>query len=467
LTRPNILLINCDDLGYGDLGCYGSPLNATPVLDQLAADGMLFSDFYMASSVCSPSRGAMLTGCYPPRIGFGEFDGLSVLFPGHRLGLHPDEITIAAVLANAGYATKAVGKWHCGDQRPFLPTAHGFDSYYGIPYSNDMGRQGKPEEQPQPEPDAWPRLPVVPYPPLPLMLDDEVLEAQPDQTSLTARFVDECLRFMRTNVDRRWFLYLAHIYVHLPLYVPEPFVRESRNGAYGGAVAAIDWAAGVLLAELARLGIADDTIVVFTSDNGSRGDGGGRNLPLNGRKATTWEGGLRVPCIVRWPRQVAAGSVTSELATSMDFYPTFAEVAGADLPADRVVDGHSLLGLLTGESPSSARQTFFYYWMNDLEAVRAGRWKLQIARQGEEVRELYDLVDDVGETRNVFSERPEVVHELMRHVEHARAELGDARLGITGSGTRPAGAVDAPTTLTVYDPDHPYFLAEYDLLDRG
>jgi arylsulfatase A-like enzyme len=461
------LLINCDDLGYGDLGCYGSTLNATPVLDQLAADGMLFTDFYMASSVCSPSRGALLTGCYPPRIGFGEFEGLPVLFPGHRLGLHPDEITIAAVLSNAGYATKAVGKWHCGDQQAFLPTRHGFDSYYGIPYSNDMGRQVPPPGQPPADPDVPSRLPVVPYPPLPLLLDNDVLEAQPDQVSLTARFVDESIRFIRVHRDQPWFLYLAHIYVHLPLYVPDRFLRDSRNGPYGGAVAAIDWAAGVLLAELARQGLADDTIVIFTSDNGSRGDHGGSNLPLRGRKATTWEGGLRVPCIVRWPGHVAAGSVTTAMATAMDFYPTLAGIAGARLPNDRVIDGRDLRALIEGETEQSPHEAFFYYWMNDLEAVRVGRWKLHLARFGEPVDLLYDLESDPAESVDRFNDRPDVVAGLMRHVERARADLGDARLGVVGSGARSIGVVDEPTTLTVYDPNHPYFISEYDLADRG
>jgi arylsulfatase A len=468
--RPNILLINCDDLGYGDLGCYGSTANATPALDRLAADGVRFTDFYMASPVCSPSRAALLTGCYPPRIGFGEFDGHTVLFPGHRLGLHPDEVTIAKVLSAAGYATKLVGKWHCGDQPPFLPTRHGFDGYFGLPYSNDMGRQVWYEGLPPIAEfmrDLGLQLPVDEMPPLPLMLDDEVLEAQPDQASLTARYVDECVRFLRANVSTPFFLYLAHIYVHIPIYVLERFASASRNGTYGAAVESIDWATDVLLHELARLGLDERTIVIFTSDNGSRGRDGGSNLPLRGAKASTWEGGMRVPCIARWPGRIPAGLVSPAMATAMDLFPTLANLAAAPVPHDRVIDGRDISALLFEASATSPHDAFLYYRGNDLEAVRSRNWKLFVARKGEAVDELYDLDADIAESTNVFDAHPDVVAKLMPHVERARVELGDARLGITGTATRPAGVVDHPVTLTTYDPSHPYCIAEYDLPDRG
>ena len=466
---PNIVLMNCDDLGYGDLGCYGSSRNDTPALDRLAAEGLRFKDFYMASPVCSPSRAALLTGCYPLRIGFGEFDGLPVLFPGQRLGLHPDEVTIADLLRTAGYATKHVGKWHCGDQPPFLPTRHGFDGSYGIPYSNDMGRQRTSVGQPD-----WPKLLAAAgitiaaeYPPLPLLLDDEVIEQQPEQASLTARFVEESVRFMRANRDRPFFLYLAHIYVHLPIYVQPRFARASRNGVYGAAVASIDWAADVLLTELHRLGLDDDTIVIFTSDNGSRArDEGGSNAPLRGKKGDTWEGGMRVPCIVRWPGRIHAGTMSSELATAMDLLPTLASIANVEHPRNRTIDGRDISGLLYGEA-TTPHDAFFYYRGNSLEAVRSGEWKLHVAREGVEVRELYHLGSDAGEAHNVAPDHADVVAALDGHAARARAELGDARLRIAGRGVRPAGVVTEATTQTVFDPDYPYYAAEYDLSDRG
>ncbi len=468
--QANVILINCDDLGYGDLGCYGSTANDSPHLDRMAAEGVRFTDFYMASPVCSPSRAALLTGCYPPRIGFGDLDGLGVLFPGHRLGINPSEITIAKVLEEAGYATKLVGKWHCGDQPAFLPTRHGFGSYYGIPYSNDMGRQAWPEDRPplaELLASVGLELPTPVMPPLPLLTDEAVIEAQPDQSTLTTRFVEESVRFLRANHDRPFFLYLAHIYVHVPIYVQEGFARASRNGSYGAAVVAIDWAAGVLFAELRRLGIDEETLVVFTSDNGSRGQDGGSNEPLRGRKGTTWEGGMRVPCIARWPGRIPAGSTCSSLATAMDLYPTIAALADAEVPPDRTIDGRDITALLLDATSPSPHEAFLYYLGNDLQAVRSGRWKLHLAKRGQPMEELYDLGADIGETTNVFVDHPDVVAELLRHAERSRDELGDGRLGIEGTGVRPVGEVSDPVTLTTFDPDHPYYLSEYDLTDRG
>lgn len=459
MDRPNIVLINCDDLGYGDLGCYGSQLHDTPALDRMAAEGVRFTDFYMASPVCSPSRGALLTGCYPPRIGFGSFEGLPVLFPGQPVGLPDTEVSIGRLLSDAGYATLMVGKWHCGDQPGFLPTNHGFDRYFGLPYSNDMGRQsGTPTD---------PTGDQLGYPPLPLLDDDEVIEQQPDQASLTGRYVTEVLRFLRAHRDRPFFVYLAHLYVHLPIYVQERFADASRNGRYGAAVASIDWATGVLLHELERLGLDERTLVVFTSDNGAldRPDGGS-NLPLRGHKGTTWEGGLRVPAIARWPGRIAPGGTCDQLVTSMDLYPTFASLAGTEPPADRIIDGHDLAPLLF-EGRGSPRESFAYYVMDDLCAVRAGRWKLHVARHGEPVAELYDLVDDPGETHDVHAEHPDVVARLEVLAEQHRRQLGDARLGVRGDEVREIGRVEHAATLTTYDPSHPYYAAEYDLPDRG
>ena len=453
ITPPNIVLVNCDDLGYGDLGCYGSTRNPTPALDRLAAEGCRFTDFYMASPVCSPSRGAMMTGCYPPRIGFGDFDGRWVLFPGMACGLNPEEIAVARLLKRAGYATRLVGKWHCGDQKPFLPTHHGFDGYFGLPYSNDMGRQ-------QPDDD---------YPPLPLIRGDDVIQQQPDQAALTERYVEDSVRFMRENRDRPFFLYLAHMHVHLPIFTPDRFMRESTNGRYGAGVMAIDWAMDAILDELARLGLEDNTLVIFTSDNGSRASGeGGSNDPLRGTKGTTWEGGMRVPCIARWPGRIPPGSTCRGLATAMDFYPTFAKLAGVKLPDDRTIDGRDLSGTLFsgGESPSP-HELFFYYRANNLEAVRDTRWKLHVRKKDEVIRELYDLEADPGETMDLADHNPEVVERLTAAIARCRHDLGDDAEGIAGDNVRPHGRVSNPDTLTHYDPTHPYIMAMYDLQDRG
>ncbi|MBA3302813.1 MAG: sulfatase [Acidimicrobiia bacterium] len=462
--RPNVVLINCDDLGYGDLGCYGSELNRTPTLDGLAADGLRFDSFYMASPVCSPSRAALLTGCYPPRIGFGSFDGLPVLFPGQPVGLPDSEISLGRLLSSAGYRTQMIGKWHCGDQPAFLPTNHGFDHWFGLPYSIDMGRQAHPTSGPFAPPEG--REPFQ-LNPLPLMLDREVIEQQPDQSSLTERYVVEAVRFLRAVRPDPFFLYLAHLYVHVPIYVQERFARRSGNGPYGAAVESIDWATEVILYELRSLGLEDDTIVVFTSDNGSRGVDGGSNQPLRGAKATTWEGGMRVPCIVRWPGHVTPGRVTKEVATAMDLYPTLAGLCGADLAEDRTIDGRDIAPLLLTDDAPSPHEAFFYYWMDDLEAVRVGRWKLHYAKHPTRGTELYDLEADPGERTNLAEAHPEVIAAIEVHAEGARASLGDALQGRKGGDVRPIGRVEHGVTLTTYDPEHPYYLAEYDLTDRG
>ena len=452
IEKPNIILVNCDDLGYGDLGCYGSKVNKTPVIDKMASEGKKFTSFYMASPVCSPSRGAMMTGCYPPRIGFGSFDGQWVLFPGQGIGLNPNEKTIASILKGASYHTMLIGKWHCGDQKEFLPTKHGFDSYYGLPYSNDMGRQMRSGSE---------------YPPLPLLVDDEVLQEQPDQVSLTERYVEQGVKFIRKNKNHPFFLYFAHMHVHLPLYAPERFMKQSENGAYGAAVECVDWAMGVILHELEQQGLTNKTLVIFTSDNGSRGDHGGSNVPLRGEKGTTWEGGQRVPCIAYWPETIKGGTVCDEIITSMDFYPTFAKLGEGSIPQDRIIDGKDISRILMYEEGKSTRETFFYYFKNNLEAVRCGKWKLHIRKKNEEINELYDLDNDIGETSNLYGEYPDIVNRLLEYIEACRIDLGDESHGIIGKNIRPAGRVENPDTLTHYNSDHPYIVAMYDKEDRG
>lgn len=457
--QPNIIVINCDDLGYGDLGCYGSTRNPTPHLDQLAAEGIRFTDFYAGSPICTPSRAALMTGCYPPRISMAEFDGRWVLFPGQRYGLNPAEKTIASLLKEVGYATKIVGKWHCGDQKEFLPTRHGFDSYFGIPYSNDMGRQSE----------------IDTYPPLPLMRNEEAIQEQPDQAGITERYVEESIRFIRDNQEQPFFLYFAHMYVHLPIYAPDAFMQASENGRYGAGVMMIDWSVGMLMYELERLGLTENTIVIFTSDNGSRArDEGGSNQPLRAYKGTSWEGGIRVPCIMRWPAQIPAGIESSEIVTMMDICPTLATIAGTQLSTDRIIDGRDIRPLMVGEPDArSPHEAFFYYIMNHLMAVRVGKWKLHVNTfdwsqvQVVPMTGLYDLEADIGETTDLSAERPDIVAMLEAKLAACRQDIGDASSGVVGQNIRPVGQVDTPTTLTHHDPDHPYMIALYDLKDRG
>lgn len=453
MDSPNVILINCDDLGYGDLGCYGSEINRTPNIDRMAAEGIRFTDFYSGSSVCSPSRGALMTGCYPRRIGFGSFGGRWVLFPGQEYGLSTDEKSVATLLKEKDYTTMCIGKWHCGDQREFFPTRHGFDHYYGLPYSNDMGRQVGREDR---------------YPPLPLLEDEEVIQEQPDQAALTERYVEKAVRFIRDNRGGPFFLYLAHMYVHLPLYAPDRFMRESENGAYGAAVACVDWAVSVILDELKELGLDEDTMVIFTSDNGSRGDHGGSNAPLRGGKGTSWEGGYRLPCIIRWPGHVEPGQVSDAMVSSIDLMPTICEAAGAAVPQDRIIDGRSMVPHFGGSAGRyDVRDTFFYYYKDQLDAVRFKEWKLHVRRRDDEVAELYNLDDDVAESGNVYEAHPDVVSLLEEKLAECRADLGDEAAGEQGSGCRPCGVVSDPKELTEYDENHPYIIAIYDLEDAG
>ncbi len=471
--KPNVVLINCDDLGYGDLGCYGSKKNDTPYLDELADGGRLFTDFYMASPVCSPSRGAMMTGCYPPRIGFGSFNGEVVLFPGDELGLNPNEKTIATLLKEIGYKTMHVGKWHCGDQPEFLPTNHGFDDYYGIPYSNDMGRKET----------------STIFPPLPLVKGKDVIQEQPDQTSITERYTEKCIEFIKDNKTNPFFLYLGHMHVHLPLYAPQYFVERSRNGDYGACVMAIDWSTGAIVNALKENGIYDNTIIMFTSDNGSRNDFGESNGVLRGGKMETWEGGQRVPFIVHWNGTIEP-TKTDGLISSLDIYTSLAKMCGAEVPKDRVIDGIDLSDLILGKTEESKRNTFYYYMANSLEAVRVNNYKLRVSKprfsrseadvvkgsdkvpkpeidDNIEAYELYDLKLDPSESKNIFNEKSDIVEKLMEEVEKARVDLGDAFTNKVGENNRSIGKVDNPKFLTEYDENHPYIISMYDKIQTG
>ncbi len=440
--KPNLVLIFVDDLGYADIGPFGSTLHRTPHLDRMAAEGRKLTGFYVSANVCTPSRSSLMTGRYPRRVGLDENEkGQWVLFPGNREGLHPDEVTMAEVLKEAGYRTACVGKWHLGDQREFLPTRQGFDAYFGIPYSNDMGHDSR-------------RQPYR-YPPLPLLRMEEVIESEPDQRYITKRYTEEALDFIERNKDGPFFLYLAHTMPHWPQYASEAFAGKSRNGAWGDSVEELDWSTGQVLAKLAELGIDGNTLVVFTSDNGGATRHGASNAPLRGGKGTTWEGGHRVCFLARWPGRIPAGTASDELAVSFDLLPTFAKLAGAQLPADRIIDGKDIGPLLEGEPGiPTPHVAYYYFYMAHLNAVRSGRWKLHVARKGgrhpeyepNPVLELYDLATDIGESRNVAGAYPQVVERLRALAEAARADLGDGRRA--GTNTQPPGVVKRAETLT-------------------
>src|SRR6266545_4675624 len=336
--KPNFILILADDLGYGDLACYGSTKNRTPVLDRMAKEGIRFTGFYAIANVCTPTRASILTGCYPQRVGLHRNEkGQQVLFPENRRGISDGEITIAELLRRLGYATGCIGKWHLGDQPPFLPTRHGFDSYFGIPYSNDMGRTARPKGKENL------------FPPLPLLRDAKVIETEPDQALLTKRYTDEAIAFITKNKDRPFFLYLPHTMPHAPLFASAKFRGKSANGILGDVIEELDWSTGRILDTLKTLGLDEHTLVCFTSDNGGANRPATSNAPLRGTKGTTWEGGHRVPFIARWPGHIPAAKVSDEIAVTFDFLPTFAKLAGGAAPADRVIDGKDIGPLLAAK----------------------------------------------------------------------------------------------------------------------
>jgi arylsulfatase A len=425
---PNFIVILADDQGYGDLACYGSRDLRTPNIDRLAADGVRFTSFY-AAPVCTPSRAQIMTGCHPMRLGLGE----RVLFPYSTTGLNPDEITLPEILKTRGYTSAIVGKWHLGHHPKFLPRRHGFDYHFGTPYSNDMnGNQYK--------------NPVFKAPPLPLLRNEELIEQNPDQNLLTRRYTSEAIQFLRRNRERPFFLYLAHNMPHLPLAASTDFRGKSRRSLYGDAIEELDWSTGEVLRTLQELGLERDTLVLYTSDNGPAREAGpdnGSAGPLRGRKASTWEGGMRVPGIARWPGRIPAGRVCDDIVSNMDLLPTLAKLAGAPPPSGRRIDGVDVWSSMSGSGKSGARSSILYYQNQRLQALRSGRWKLHVDRQDvtEELPLLYDLVADIGERNNLAKDHPDVVRRLMALVDEARRDLGDQATGATGAGVRPVGTL--------------------------
>lgn len=427
--RPNIVIVFADDMGYGDIGAYGHPTIRTPHLDRMAAEGMKFTQFYAAASVCTPSRAALLTGRLPVRSGMAS-DTRRVLFPDSKLGLPQSEITIAEVLKERSYATAAIGKWHLGHLPEFLPQNHGFDYYFGIPYSNDMDRTVEGEWR---DP-FW--EPKVEYWNVPIMRNGDIIERPAEQHSITKRYTEEAIDFIREHRDEPFFVYLAHSMPHVPLFTSDAFAEVSRRGLYGDVIEEIDWSVGEVLQTLGELDLASRTLVFFTSDNGPwlvfDSHGGSAGL-LRGGKGMTWEGGMREPAIAWWPGTITAGTVNMHLASTMDLLPTAAALAGAELPRDRVIDGRNLLPLLSGESDEAIHEAFFYYRDETLYAVRMGPWKAHFITEWEytpdtervvhETPELYHLDHDPSEQFNVADAHPEVIEVIRRVVERHEANL--------------------------------------------
>jgi arylsulfatase A-like enzyme len=432
---PNIVIIFTDDQGYQDVGCFGSDIK-TPHLDRMAAEGMRFTDFYVAQAVCSASRTALLTGCYPNRLGI-----LGALGSNAAIGIHRNERTIGDVVQQRGYATAIFGKWHLGHHPQFLPTRHGFDEYFGIPYSNDM----RP----------------------PNLVDGEkVIDPNPDQSQLTTWYTERAVKFIEKSKDRPFLLYVAHNMPHVPLHVSDKFKGKSARGLYGDVIMEIDWSVGQILDALKRLSLDGQTLVIYTSDNGpwmNYGDHAGRAAPLREGKGTMWDGGCREPCIMRYPGKIPAGKVCREVAATIDILPTIARLVGAEVPKDRMIDGKDIWPLMSGQpGAKSPHEAYYFYWNRELQAVRSGPWKLHFPheyrtldgppgsggkpgkyKQLKTGLALYDLKGDMGETINVADEHPEVVQRLEALAERAREDLGDSLTGRKGKNVREPGKYEA------------------------
>jgi len=452
--RPNIVIILADDLGYGDLSCYGAKDIATPNVDRMATEGTILSSFYV-SAVCSPTRASLMTGCHSSRVGIG-----GVMFPRNTHGLNPDEITLPELLKEQGYSTAIIGKWHLGNQEIFQPLNHGFDYWYGTPASNNQEfdptiktyadncvfREGYTRDE----------IVTQKLAPCPLVRDDVVIEVPADQTQFTQRYTRETIRFIAQNNDRPFFVYLAHNMPHIPLHASEPFVGSSQRGTYGDTIQELDWSTGEILRSLKELGLDENTLVIFTSDNGPNVSTGGNAGQLNGGKGTTLEGGVRVPFVARWPKNIRASTVSAEAATVMDLLPTLTKLAGGKVPHDRVIDGRDIWPLICGAPDAKSPHDAIYYLRGrNVQAIRMGEWKYRIAskekrtskesrRQSDSneltksgnVETLYNVNEDIGETNNLIFQHPDIVARLKKQMEMFHQELRD--------NTRPAADASQP-----------------------
>ncbi len=457
--KPNFVVIFADDQGYADVGVFGAKGFKTPNLDRMAAEGMQFTSFYAGQAVCSASRAALMTGCYPTRVGIR-----GALMPWSKVGLNENEKTIADVLKPQGYTCGIFGKWHLGHHHKFLPLQHGFDEYLGLPYSNDMwpvGFDGKPVAADSSK---------AKYPPLPLIDGNEKVAEITDlsgQDTLTTRYAERAVQFIEKNKDHPFFLYVPHSMPHVPLGVSDKFRGKSEQGMYGDVIMEIDWSVGEILKTLKKHGLDNNTLVIYTSDNGpwlNFGNHAGCALPLREGKGSSWEGGQREPCIMRWPGRIPAGTVCDKIAATIDILPTLAVLADADLP-DHKIDGVNILPLLMNKPNANPRNEFYYYYTHNkgdqLQCVRRGKWKLHVPHNyrsyenvepgkdgfpgpygsGKTGTELYNLETDISEKFNVADQYPEVVEELLELVEQVRQDLGD--VDIPGNGVRPVGLADS------------------------
>lgn len=445
--RPvNFVVVYADDLGYADVGCFGGQELVTPHLDQMAKEGTRFTNFYVSQAVCSASRAALLTGCYSNRVGV-----LGALGPNSKTGLAREEETIADVLKRAGYSTAIFGKWHLGDDETTLPAAQGFDEYLGLPYSNDM----------------WPFHPTSKsYPDLPLIEGTSVKKkpiTPADQKQLTRWYTERAVDFIDRNVDKPFFLYVPHAMPHVPIFVSAAFEGKTGKGLYADVIAEIDWSVGTILERLKKHGLDDNTVVIFTSDNGpwlSYGPHAGSAGPLREGKGTSWEGGVRVPCIVRWPGKIPAGRECSALTATIDILPTIAHLANCPLP-EKPIDGENITSLMMGTANDwDEPRTYCYYWGAELQAVRQGTWKLHFPhtyrtlngqvtepgrpapyREDKTALALFNLADDIGETKDVAADHPDIVSRLTTAADPMREQLGDSLTGRKGTANRPAAKV--------------------------
>jgi arylsulfatase len=451
-SSPNVIIIFMDDMGYGDPECYNGSGYHTPKINQLAAEGMRFTNFYAAQAVCSASRAGLLTGCYPNRIGIS-----GALWPNADIALNPEEETIASTLKKVGYHTGMIGKWHLGDRAPYLPVHYGFDEYLGLPYSNDMwpvDYDGTPINDTSKKKSK--------YPPLPMLEGDKpirYINTLQDQGELTGTYTRRACQFIKENKNRPFFLYMAHSMVHVPIAASPAFLGKSGVGLFGDVMMEVDWSIGEIMKTLKEQGVDKNTLVVFTSDNGpwlTFGDRAGNTGGLREGKGTSWEGGQKEPCIMYWPGKIPAGTVCSNLSSTIDLLPTIAKLTGAPLPKNKI-DGVDISSLLSMQPGANPRDEFVYYYKhNSLEGVRKGQWKLVVPHRGQTYKTympgkngypggyaevdvpkaLYDLAHDPGETQDVQNAHPEIVKELEAIADKYRKSLGDDLTKTTGEEVR-------------------------------